>query len=119
MKKALFVCNMDSFHRNFNQPYVLRLNDHGYVVDLACAGDEEFPNIRNKYKIDFARRPLKTQNIKAFKQLRGVVKRREYDLIYASTPVPGAIVRLALIGVKHGRMVYSAHGFNFYKGIII
>lgn len=116
MKKALFVCNMDSFHRNFNQPYVRRLNEHGYEVDLACVGDEDFPNIRNKFDVQFARRPFKAQNISALKQLRKIVRDCNYDLIYASTPVPGALVRLALIGTKHGRVVYSAHGFNFYKG---
>jgi len=116
MKKALFVCNMDSFHRNFNQPYVNRLNKRGYVVDLACSGDEEFSNIRNKFNVQFARRPLKLQNFNAYKQLCTIVRKEEYDLIYVSTPVPGALARLALLGVKHGRIVYSAHGFNFYKG---
>lgn len=116
MKKALFVCNMDSFHRNFNQPYVKRLNEHGYEVDLACVGEEEFPNIGTKFNVHFARTPFKMQNLKAFKELRNIVRNKQYDLIYCSTPVPGALVRLALIGAKHGRVVYSAHGFNFYKG---
>lgn len=116
MKRALFVCNVDNFHRSFNRPYVKRLKDIGYEVDLACAGNEEFDNIRRKFNISFGRKPFNADNIKAFKVLKQIVKKERYDLIYASTPVPGALVRLALIGTKHGRVVYSAHGFNFFRG---
>lgn len=116
MKKALFVCNMDSFHRNFNQPYVNRLNEHGYVVDLACLGAETFKTIRKKFNVPFGRKPLTYENIKAFQKLRDIVRADYYDLIYISTPIPGALARMALVGANHGRVVYSAHGFNFYKG---
>ena len=49
MKQALFVCNMDSFHHNFNQPYAHRLNEHEYVVDLEWFKVEMFEIISKEF----------------------------------------------------------------------
>lgn len=116
MKKALFVANLDSFHKNFHLPYVKRLQDKGYEVELVSTGDVDFSGIATKHDIKFGRSPLKKQNIPAFRQFRKLIKDNYYDIIYFSTPVIGAVGRLALIGTKRGRVIYSAHGFSFYNG---
>lgn len=116
MKKALFVANLDSFHKNFHLPYVKRLQDKGYEVELVSTGDVDFSGIATKHDIKFGRSPLKKQNIPAFCQFRKLITSNYYDIIYFSTPVIGAVGRLALIGTKRGRVIYSAHGFSFYKG---
>lgn len=116
MKRALFVANLDSFHKNFHLPYVKRLQEKGYEVELVSTGKVDFSNICQKHDIVFGRSPLKLQNVTAFKQLRSIVKANYYDIIYFSTPVIGAVGRMALIGTKRGRVIYSAHGFSFYRG---
>lgn len=113
--KALFIANLDSFHNSFHIPYIKRLNSKGYDVDLVSTGNVNFDGIAKRYNIVFGRSPLKMKNITAFRQLRKLLN-TYYDLIYLSTPVVGAVGRLALIGKKHGRVVYSAHGYSFYKG---
>lgn len=115
MKKALFVANTDNFHKNFHLPYIKRLQEKGYEVELVSTGNVDFTGIAQRHNIIFGRTPLKLQNIKAFLQLRKLL-RNYYDIIYFSTPVVGAVGRMALIGKKRGRVIYSAHGYSFYKG---
>lgn len=116
MGRALFVANLDSFHKNFHLPYVRRLQEHGYEVELVSTGKEGFCKFAVKHDIVFGRSPFKWQNITAFRQLRSLLKSKFYDIVYFSTPVIGAVGRLALVGTKHGRVVYSAHGYSFYEG---
>lgn len=116
MRRALFVANLDSFHKNFHIPYVKRLQERGYEVELVSTGNVDFSGIAHKHDIVFGRSPLKRQNISAFCKFRNLIKKNYYDLIYFSTPVIGAVGRMALIGTKRGRVIYSAHGFSFYKG---
>ena len=116
MKRALFVANLDSFHKNFHLPYVKRLQERGYEVELVSTGNVDFTGIATKYDIEFGRSPLKKQNIPAFRQFRDLLKKKFYDIVYFSTPVIGAVGRMALIGTRHGRVIYSAHGYSFYEG---
>lgn len=115
-KRALFIANLDSFHKNFNIPYIKRLKDLNYDVDVTSAGDYDFKDIAKKYYINFSRTPFDLNNIKEFLKLRKIIKSHFYDLIYLSTPIVGAYGRLATLFLPRGRVVYSAHGFNFYKG---
>ena len=114
MKKALFVANFNSFHRQFNIPYIDRLKKAGYDVSLVSGGPNEFEGIDHKFDISFDRTPYHLKNIKSFFKLRKVYS-SYYDLIYIATSVVGGFARLALIGKKHGRVIYSAHGYNFYN----
>ncbi len=116
IKSALFVANLDSFHKNFNIPYIKRLRERGYDVEIVSTGNSDFSGKAVKYDIAFGRTPFELKNISAFKAFRDIVKNHYYDIIYFSTPVIGAVGRMALIGTKHGRVIYSAHGFSFYQG---
>ena len=51
MKRALLIANFNSFHRQFNIPYIYMLNNEGYKVSLVSGGNNEFENIdtQNKY----------------------------------------------------------------------
>lgn len=114
MKRALFVANFNSFHRQFNIPFIKRLKQAGYEVSLVSGGPNEFEGIENKYDISFDRTPYHLRNISSFFKLRRVYS-TYYDIIYISTSVVGGFARLALVGKKRGRVIYSAHGYNFYK----
>ena len=115
MKKAIFLANTDNFHKNFHLPYLYRLIEKGYEVHIVSSGDVTFDYRIKKHSIVFGRTPLKKENVEAFRELRELFS-DYYDLIYFSTPIVGAIGRLALIGKKHGRVVYSAHGYSFFEG---
>ena len=87
----------------------------GYANDAERVADEEKYGI-HIYQIDFIRFPLDIRNYKAYKQLKEIVNREKYDVIYCNTPTGGLLGRLAgkKCGVK--KVIYQAHGFHFYKG---
>lgn len=113
MRKALFISNIDQFHKQFHIPYIQRLQDNGYEVTIVSKGDAIFANSIKKVNIEFGRNPFDFCNFRNFLKLRKVYN-DFYDLIYISTPVVGFWARISLIGKRRGRVVYSAHGYNFY-----
>ena len=69
-------------------------------------------------QVDFSRSPLSKGNVRAYQQLRKIISENHYDIVHCHTPVAGAITRLACRKFrKNGlRVIYTAHGFHFYKG---
>ncbi len=125
MKKVLFVATVVRLHINmFHKPYLKWFHDQGWQVDVAANNDYEnkeeciIPYCDNFYILPFERSPLKKQNVDAYKQLKEILDREHYDLIHCHTPVGSVITRLAAGSArKRGtKVIYTAHGFHFYKG---
>ena len=55
-------------------------------------------------------------NLTAYKNLKKVIKEGNVEVIHCNTPVGGMVGRLCgkVNGVK--KVIYTAHGFHFYKG---
>ncbi len=54
-------------------------------------------------------------NIKAYQETVKLIEKWQYDFIHCHTPIGSVIARLA--GKRTGtRVIYTAHGFHFYKG---
>lgn len=118
-KKILFVASVDKEHIiKFHLPYLKFFKDRGYEVHVACAGDSEIPYCDKKYKIPFERSPFKLANFYAYKLLTRILNENNYTLIHCHTPIGGVVARLA--ARRHfnngTRVLYTAHGFHFYKG---
>jgi len=90
----------------------------GYEVHYASAGGEEILDCDEQFIIPFARSPFKISNVTAYRELKKVIKRNNYDIIHTHTPVGSVVTRLASkIARKKGTyVIYTAHGFHFYKG---
>ena len=52
----------------------------------------------------------------AYKNLYNLIKNNEIDVIHCNSPVGGMIGRLVGHKCKVRRIIYTAHGFHFYKG---
>jgi glycosyltransferase EpsD len=118
MSKILFVATVDNHIKAFHIPYIKMLKEIGNQVDVASNGDGNIPYIDNKWNISFQRNPIKKQNIKAYKDLIEVIETNKYDLIHCHTPVGSVLTRLAYRKLRDNNMkvIYTAHGFHFYKG---
>lgn len=118
MKKVLFTATVDSHILHFHVPFLKMFKENGYEVHVATNGDEEIPYCDKKIKISFERSPFKLNNLKAIKQLKKVVEKEKYDIIHTHTPMGSVVTRLAAKKArKHGtRVIYTAHGFHFFKG---
>lgn len=133
MKKALMLASVPSMIEQFNMNNIKILNDLGYEVDVACnfidGGTlnkervEEFKqeleakNI-NYYNVSINRSPFSTNNIKAYNEIKKIIKDNDYDIIHLHSPMGGVCGRLACknLKLKKTKVIYTAHGFHFYKG---
>lgn len=115
----LYVTTVSSTINGFLIPHINFLIDKGHRVDVACNIDhpikKELLNSRVKVmQFPFQRNPLNRDNILAYKQLRNIVG--NYDIVHTHTPVASTIVRLACRNESDIKVIYTAHGFHFYKG---
>lgn len=118
MNKVLFTASIQRHITSFHIPYLKFFKDQGYEVHVATNGDDNIPYCDKHIQIPFERNPLSRNNFKSYKELKRVLKENKYDLIHCHTPACSVITRLAAKkNKKKGtKVVYTAHGFHFYKG---
>ena len=125
MKKVLFVATVVKTHiMQFHVPYLEMFRQMGWETAVAARNDYEdpkdcvIPHCDTYYDIPFERFPLKPANLRAYRQLKAVIEEGDYDIIHCHTPVGAMVARLAAIDArKRGtRVIYTAHGFHFFKG---
>ncbi len=123
-KKVLFVATVLKGHvLLFHLPYMRWFQQQGYEVHLCSrndTGDPDFivPNCDRYFDLPFERSPFHKGNIGVMKQLKQIIDENDYALIHCHTPVGAMLGRYcARAARKRGtRVVYSAHGFHFFKG---
>ena len=118
MKKVLFVATVTKHINTFHIPYLKLFKEKGYEVHVASNGDEKIEFCDKHYNLPFERFPLKKNNIKTYKELKKIINENQYEIIHCHTPVGAALTRLAArMARKNGtKVIYTAHGFHFYKG---
>ena len=118
-RKVLFVATQDSFIELFQLPAIKMLKDRGYEVHAATDTDKPIEYCDKKIKIPIKRNPFAFRdNLAAVRELRDVIENEGYEIVHCHTPVGGVVARLAAKRArKNGtRVIYTAHGFHFYKG---
>lgn len=125
MKKVLFVATVVKTHiMEFHTPYLKMFRQMGWETAVAARNDYDDPKdchipfCDHYFDIPFDRTPLKPANWAAYRKLKELLDRENYDLIHCHTPVGAMIARLAAAGArkKGTKVMYTAHGFHFYKG---
>ena len=125
MIKVLFVSTVVKTHiMEFHIPYLKMLKDMGWETAVASRNDYKdpkdcvIPYCDTYYDVPFERNPFKLENIKAYKQLKKIIDEGRYGIIHCHTPVGAMLTRLAATDArkKGSKVIYTAHGFHFYKG---
>lgn len=122
--KVLIVATVYSHIAQFHQPLIDMLKEHNFEVhicgknNLALKNGLKINNVDKYYDIDFSRSPISLKNIKAYKILKKIMIENKYDIIHCNTPVGGVIPRLIKRNntTIDSRIIYTAHGFHFFKG---
>lgn len=133
--RALMTATVPSMIGQFNMNNIKLLIELGYDVDVACNFEdhsvwskEKIEQLKddldalnvNTYHIDFERSMFKIGNhIKSYKQMKKLMNEKEYTLIHTHTPISSLITRIAFKNshiFNKCRMIYTAHGFHFFKG---
>lgn len=93
--------------------------NNGWVVDNASPGIE-VGNVDNQYDVDIQRSPFSLKNISALFQLKSIISSNHYDIIHCHTPMGAVLGRLAAMLAhtrrKGTKIIYTVHGFHFFKG---
>jgi glycosyltransferase involved in cell wall biosynthesis len=123
--KILYVTTISSTMNAFFKAHIDMLVADGHRVDLAC-NDADWPIDRfyeelgcESHHVDFSRRPLSADNLKAYRQLGRLIREGGYDLVHCHTPNAAVITRLVCRRLRKKRglkVLYTAHGFHFYQG---
>lgn len=119
--KILFVTTISNTVNAFLIPHIKKLISEGHSVDVAFNTVQEikpelFELSCKVNEIPFSRSPLNRENFVAYKMLKKLLNTEKYDMIHTHTPVASMIVRLVCREIKNTKVIYTAHGFHFYKG---
>lgn len=115
----------------FNKNNILILEEMGYEVHVAGNWKEGNPISYERleqfkewlaehqgkwFHIPATRKPYDLRNnFVAYKEVVRLIKEYEYEFIHCHTPIGSVIGRIAAHFTKT-KIIYTAHGFHFYKG---
>ncbi len=135
MKKALILASVASMIDQFNMPNVLLLKEMGYEVDVATnftqsgsITSERAENLKQRLhelnvrtiNVPIPRSIFSIKQIlKSYKLIKKICLNDVYSLIHCHSPIGGAIARIATRKTRKRngtKVIYTAHGFHFYKG---
>lgn len=127
-REILILTTISGFLDKFERENVKILQEMGYTVHYAANtreqhylfSEDEIEKLGvHIHHIDIERSPYMVRNNRrAFLQLTEIVRKYSINIIHCHTPVGGLLGRL--LG-RHFRkdgitVIYTAHGFHFYKG---
>ncbi|MBQ8632501.1 MAG: glycosyltransferase family 4 protein [Lachnospiraceae bacterium] len=127
MRKILMVAHYSRFLVQFEMNDVRLLQEAGVEVHYATNYEKEdmYDEAPNKiveagvilHQIDFVRSPYRIkENVNAYQQLKKLMEQEKFDGVHCHTPMGGMLARLAAKTTKTTPVIYTAHGFHFYKG---
>jgi glycosyltransferase involved in cell wall biosynthesis len=131
VKKVLMLATTAAMIEQFNKSNILILENMGYEVHIAGNWIEGNPISNERleqfkdwviahngkwFHIPATRKPydLKNNN-KSLKIVVSLIRQNQYEFIHCHTPIGSIIGRVAALLTKT-KIIYTAHGFHFYKG---
>ncbi len=129
--KVLMVASVASMIDQFNMPNICLLQSMGYEVHVVCnfkegntCDEKQIRKLQQKltkqkvtwYQWDCPRHILAVQKcFTAYRQLMCLTQMKHYDWLHCHSPIGGALARI-VAHKRSIRVIYTAHGFHFYKG---
>ena len=125
MKSILILTTVSGFLEKFERENVRLLKEMGYKIHYAANADtpvylDTASGFRRQgisfHNISISKSPAAVfKNLRAYRQLKKIIKENDICAIHCHTPVGGLLGRL--LGRKFKlKVIYTAHGFHFYKG---
>lgn len=136
--KALMLASVASMIDLFNMDNISILKELGFRVDVAT--NFEFGSITSQERVNEFRKELEKDGIRTFqipiprslfrihnildsyKKVKVLVNSNEYSIVHCHSPIGGCICRLACRKARkihETKVIYTAHGFHFFKGASI
>lgn len=126
-KKVLIVTTISGFLPQFEKNDVSILQEMGFEIHYASNFKNPVYAFNEKlledqgillHHIDIAKNPSKVAvNIHTIRQLKKIIEENNIDLVHCHNPMGGVAARIAAArSKKKPYVIYTAHGFHFYKG---
>ncbi len=124
-RKALLVTHVSGFVPQFEMNNVRILQRLGYEVHYASNFHTPSYGTDNHrldgtgiicHQIDFVRSPFDAKNRLVYRQMVELMRQEHFSLVHCHTPMGGVMARLAAHASQTGPVIYTAHGFHFFKG---
>lgn len=128
MNKILIITTIGGFLSQFEMNDVKLLLNQGYEIHYASNFDNPVYDIDQKqlekmgivlHPICIQKSPIHMlQNFKALRAICRIIRSQDIKVIHCHNPIGGVLARLAAMfcGKKKLHVIYTAHGFHFYKG---
>jgi len=120
MKKVLFIATVENHLLIFHIPFMKYFQDKGCEVHVATNLGERREELNKQgiicHNIDFARSINPLAALKSLKQLTKLMEENNFSLVHVHTPMASFLGRLAARLTHTRPVLYTAHGFHFYKG---
>ena len=125
MKKVFMVSTYGDFFLSFEKENIKLLQKLGYRVVLVANFEEEKYNQKkseiNSLNVEiinilFKRSPLSFKTLINYKRLKKYIKKEKPVMIDCHLAVVGVLARISCWNDKSIKVIYSPHGFFFYKG---
>lgn len=132
--KALILASVASMIDQFNMQNIQLLLDNGYQVDVACnckegntISDERVQSMIKRLAdkgvpvihVPIPRKITDVKGIsKSITQVKKMCDENQYNLLHCHSPIGSVVARLAAKNARKSgtKVIYTAHGFHFYKG---
>ncbi len=120
-RSVLFLATVYTHLAAFHVPFMKMLQRWGYEVHAAASSAEGHKERVEEagvicWEIPFARSPYSPANLDAYRCLKALLREHRFDLIHVHTPVAAFLGRYLAKKTGQGPVLYTAHGFHFYKG---
>lgn len=107
MKILIAASNMVHIN-NFHRPYIKAFEDEGHKVYIMARGEGA------DFDIGFKKRSLSFSNLKLSFEIKRILKKEEFDVVYLHTSLAAFWVRMAMKGLKkRPYVVNTVHGYLF------
>lgn len=134
MKKALMLSSVASMIDQFNMENIKILKILGYEVHVLANfsfGNTTSDERTKEFKKELEDMGIKVYNVpiprkitaikemvSSYKKIKEICKENKYDILHCHSPIGGVLARLAFkeFREKGGKLIYTAHGFHFFKG---
>jgi glycosyltransferase involved in cell wall biosynthesis len=119
MKKILIVSTVSRQFYLFEKGNIDVLKSLDFEVHCAANFKDDNDRLQSfkivKHHFDIQRSPFSLTNIKAYYQLKNIVKNNHFNAIHCHSPMGSVLARLVAKSSGVKKVIYTAHGFHFYK----
>ncbi len=113
--KILHVAQAAGGVDRYIQMLLKYLNKDLFDNILICSQDfheEDYTNLVSDFEQIVMNREIGSEDIKAIRKVRKLIKKYQPDIVYSHSSKAGAITRIANIGIKN-HCIYNPHGWAF------